>query len=527
MRSLASLTLVLVASSLFSACSDEVAQSTDGVSTSGSSADSAATEPGTSTSNPGTSTGEPTSTDPTTTTTTAGSTTELTATTAATTETTDGTSTGSTGTSTTGEPAAVCCEPPLCGDPSIEACVCASDPSCCQGPWTGECASLVVELGCGWCPTPEGPCCEVGAGPGCTDDAIERCVCAQLPDCCGGVWGAECVAAVDTLGCGACEEPPKGECCEAHRGGGCLDVAVESCVCNLAPECCAGAWTEACVALVDQSGCGTCEVGEGDCCMPQDGPGCGEPQIATCVCAQDPFCCQQQWDGVCAEEVEALGCGVCQAGPGDCCVAGEGPGCVDPAVQACVCAVAPSCCQQQWTDACAALVEPLGCGLCGVPGEAECCEPHDSPSCDDATIAECVCAQDPFCCAGAWDQGCVAEVEALGCGMCGGPSENTCCETHGTPECDDAAITQCVCAQDPFCCDVQWDQLCVAEVESLGCGMCEAPSETTCCEEHGTPECDDAAITQCVCAQDPFCCDVQWDGLCVSEVESLGCGMCG
>ncbi|SFF17693.1 hypothetical protein SAMN02745121_07349, partial [Nannocystis exedens] len=41
-----------------------------------------------------------------------------------------------------------------------------------------------------------------------------------------------------------------------------------------------------------------------------------------------------------------------------------------------------------------------------------------------------------------------------------------------TPSCEDAAIAECVCAQDSFCCNVSWDELCVAEVETLACGTC-------------------------------------------------------
>jgi hypothetical protein len=52
------------------------------------------------------------------------------------------------------------------------------------------------------------------------------------------------------------------------------------------------------------------------------------------------------------------------------------------------------------------------------------------------------------------------------------------------------------------------------------------PAATTCCVGHGTPGCDNASIQACVCAQDSFCCTTQWDGTCVSEVESFGCGSC-
>jgi hypothetical protein len=49
-----------------------------------------------------------------------------------------------------------------------------------------------------------------------------------------------------------------------------------------------------------------------------------------------------------------------------------------------------------------------------------------------------------------------------------------------------------------------------------------APScGTGCCTEHATPECGDPTVQSCVCAMDPFCCDVMWDGLCVQEGRRL------
>ncbi|MFY0534373.1 hypothetical protein [Nannocystis pusilla] len=110
--------------------------------------------------------------------------------------------------------------------------------------------------------------------------------------------------------------------------------------------------------------------------------------------------------------------------------------------------------------------------------------------------------------------------------MCEPPVEAACCEEHDSPSCDDAAVSACVCAEDPFCCSVEWDGLCVSEVETLGCGTCGGPGGTGCCEEHDSPSCDDAAVSECVCAEDPFCCEFGWDGQCVAEVETFGCGMC-
>lgn len=48
----------------------------------------------------------------------------------------------------------------------------------------------------------------------------------------------------------------------------------------------------------------------------------------------------------------------------------------------------------------------------------------------------------------------------------------------------------------------------------------------TCCSAHATPGCSNATIQSCVCAQDSYCCSTQWDGQCVNQVESFGCGTC-
>jgi hypothetical protein len=51
-----------------------------------------------------------------------------------------------------------------------------------------------------------GDCCTVGDGPGCGDPAVQACVCAADPFCCSTAWDAMCVQGVGTHGCGTC--PP-------------------------------------------------------------------------------------------------------------------------------------------------------------------------------------------------------------------------------------------------------------------------------------------------------------------------------
>ncbi|MCX4243568.1 hypothetical protein [Paraliomyxa miuraensis] len=255
---------------------------------------------------------------------------------------------------------------------------------------------------------------------------------------------------------------------------------------------------------------------------------------------------------------------------GDCCVGNGSPGCDNKPVELCVCASDPWCCESEWDQACAALIEQLGCGHCNdeppppAGDDADCCAPHGTPGCDDAAIEACVCDADPTCCDSQWSAGCVAILELNGCGSCepppagdtgggppppgddtggGGPppgGTGDCCAPNGSPGCDDAAIEACVCGQDAYCCDTEWDGVCVNEVDSFGCGTCGGGGSTgggstggdggggpsACCQQQAGAGCPDDPVEACVCAVDDYCCNVFWDLTCVGEVESLGCGSC-
>ncbi|HLT39959.1 MAG TPA: hypothetical protein VK034_26945, partial [Enhygromyxa sp.] len=56
----------------------------------------------------------------------------------------------------------------------------------------------------------------------------------------------------------------------------------------------------------------------GDCCTTDSSPGCSDSGVQACVCAGDPYCCTTAWDGICVNEVELFGCGVCD-NPAYCC----------------------------------------------------------------------------------------------------------------------------------------------------------------------------------------------------------------
>jgi hypothetical protein len=107
------------------------------------------------------------------------------------------------------------------------------------------------------------------------------------------------------------------------------------------------------------------------------------------------------------------------------------------------------------------------------------------------------------------------------------------CETNGPldPACD-PCVAQ-ICQQDLFCCDTQWDTLCVEQVRTVCNSLICPESQGTC--THGLcvtgsalqPGCDSPpAATSCVaqiCSADLFCCQTAWDSVCVDEVETI-CG---
>ncbi len=96
------------------------------------------------------------------------------------------------------------------------------------------------------------------------------------------------------------------------------------------------------------------------------------------------------------------------------------------------------------------------------------------------------------------------------------------------PSCDSCAAD--VCAIDPYCCDNQWDDVCVGEADqycSGGCGGTGGPGPgpgPTCHDECVLGDPLDASCNDCVaaiCTEDPYCCDTEWDSVCISYVDDM------
>jgi hypothetical protein len=99
------------------------------------------------------------------------------------------------------------------------------------------------------------------------------------------------------------------------------------------------------------------------------------------------------------------------------------------------------------------------------------------------------------------DNGCIKTVCNSGSGECEPFSDNDACA-------DEDFCTQDVCGEDGQCTNPAIE----------GCGMNDP------CKPADVPGSSDQAVTECLCAEDSYCCTNKWDSLCVSKAKDL-CGL--
>ncbi len=80
-----------------------------------------------------------------------------------------------------------------------------------------------------------------------------------------------------------------------------------------------------------------------------------------------------------------------------------------------------------------------------------------------------------------------------------------------------------VCMADGFCCQTNWDSICVGQVATV-CGQAECVSSScahlVCVEGIALTSGCHPCVTS-ICAADGFCCSNSWDGLCVQAVATV------
>ncbi len=362
---------------------------------------------------------------------------------------------------------------------------CGGDDECCTAPCeSGFCGGTCTPDGAD-CTLDEDCCnglCELGVCGGECRELGETCVPGQ---CCPplGCEGGLCTFSEcldDGAACGTDGECCSGVCDDGVCGGGLC--APDGAPCFDSPECC----SLNCVAGV----CGSPGCSHDECQA-------GAPLDRFCtactvqVCELDPFCCEQAWDGACvalATELCGLSCGMCTpngglcATPDDCCSGFcNGGVCQNPCLpDGSFCNGAAQCCSGQCSG-----------GICGPGGDCS----HDECTLGGPLLPACspcvtqVCALDPFCCQVSWDELCVDEATqfcGLPCGNCV-PGGGFC---NAPGQCCSGVCNNNVCAAEclpdgSFCVspDACCSDVCNGNVCGLPCvpdgGFCNSPGE--CC----------------------------------------------
>lgn len=396
-----------------------------------------------------------------------------------------------------------------------------SEPADCPGgtcPGCTPAGSFRISV---WCrgDRPTGACCNDRLGT-CADGVIE-------PEC-GGRWkqGETCAENTFDPPCGA------GACCtRVLTSLGCRDLLKVDCD---AEE---GEFTlgEFCGQRDPQCPSLGCFNATGPCFTAHGGKGCNDGTCCERVCAEDDFCCGNNfqpnaggnWDASCA----LLAVQLCQApandvfggakpisGPGpfdfdNTNATGQGPDPQDCSTTEDIDSIADDlwfC----WTSPCSAFVN------------VDTCNPPGTPL-PNQTLVDTKVAVYKGCNVAPTDASLV-ECDDDGCGF---QSQMRFVATAGQsylvrvgsfPATLDGGTDFPVRPRGPgklsIACINQHDPACDA-----GTGSC--------CSETGGPGCDNVSCCDLVCACDPYCCDVEWDEFCAAfGSDSSGCGalaICG
>lgn len=334
-------------------------------------------------------------------------------------------------------------------------------------------------------------------GDPCTSDECESATgCINAPLNGGTCNDGEVCTLGDSCTDGVCAGLPtsecySGNCCAPNETPGCSNAPLQECVCAADPECCSldVTWTQYCVDLIESAGCGFCPAAScGDGVCEDTLEGCG-------TCPADCGFCADCGDGTCGNDEN---CFTCNADCGEC----SGPLCGDL-----VCKTPGEDCLSCQADCGECTGAICGDGTCELNEQCQNC-PGDCgvcpPGCGDG-----VCTVNEGC-----------EICPIDCGVCVG----NCCAESDSPGCDQQLITECVCASDDYCCTESWDGVCVAQVETEGCAQCTG---VVCGDGVCTPEEEDCETCSNDCGECPFC----GDGVCDSAGESCAgcpddCGEC-
>ena len=304
-------------------------------------------------------------------------------------------------------------------------------------------------------------------------------------------------------------------CFQEHFEPGCDDPACQKLVCAIDPMCCTTSWAAPCVILAlencDLAGAVCGEVDSGSCCEDNGSPGCEDSECCEQICQADLFCCENEWDQICAE-LALTSCQSCQ--PGNCtqpsCSFQENEQCKDDINGGCNSGSEPvtpisigdTVCGEFWADDSSRDTDWYSFELTEIgqlswtvhsdvatvvfilddqcppslviEGDGQSC-PNTASTCLQPGSYRVFVATSGFdgvpCDSTARTYAATLSLDPDGCPDCGNPASGECCAANGTPYCDDSTCCDIICTQDAFCCEVSWDEFCAGQA-SIACEPC-------------------------------------------------------
>lgn len=198
--------------------------------------------------------------------------------------------------------------------------------------------------------------------------------------------------------------------------------------------------------------------------------GLKEPCETAADCQFDMYC-DTPSSGTCAHDV-------CQTG------APMANGCSDCVSE--ICAVDPYCCSYSYTGSCNhdpcvtgsrlnSACDPCVAAICSTPGYGSCCQSSGSWSQTCVNAVTSICGKSCTPPATSWDSICVGEVATVCNAKCAdAPCAHPVCYEGAALDASCGSCVDDICAVDPYCCTVGWDNVCVGEVTSICGDACPA-----------------------------------------------------
>ena len=144
----------------------------------------------------------------------------------------------------------------------------------------------------------------------------------------------------------------------------------------------------------------------------------------------------------------------------------------------------------------------------------DCCYAHGEQGCSEESCSDLVCAVNPLCCVLEWNAGCALAAVTV-CSECNISDAGACCVGNDSAYCGDFDCVNKVCAVDSYCCEFKWDSFCANKANEM-CSDCNLSDAGDCCESTGSPYCENLTCVQAVCEKDDYCCTGKWDTFCAN-----------